>query len=137
AITITPLLSSMFFAPKPVTEGVSNDPYGGPIFSAYRKLLALALRWRGTVMVLSVIAFIASIYGFGYVSQSFFPPATRPQFMVDVFLPSATHIRETESTAAAVEDFIQQQPGVSNVTTFVGGGGLRFMLVYSPERDNR
>lgn len=138
AITITPLLSSLFFSPKPVVAGAAaDDPYGGPIFSAYRNLLALALRWRGLVMVLSVAAFIASLYGFGHVTQSFFPPATRPQFMVDVFLPSATHIRETEATAAQIEAFIQQQPGVSNVTTFVGGGGLRFMLVYSPERENR
>ena len=91
AITITPLLSSMLFSPKPVVEGVKNDPYGGPIFSAYRRLLALSLRWRGTVMVLSIVAFIAALYGFGYVSQSFFPPATRPQFMVDVFLPAGTH----------------------------------------------
>ena len=137
AITITPLLSSMFFSPKPIVEGVSNDPYGGPIFSAYRRLLALSLRWRRTVMVLSIVAFIAALYGFGYVSQSFFPPATRPQFMVDVFLPAGTHIRNTESTAASIEEFIQRQKGVSNVTTFVGGGGLRFMLVYSPERENR
>ncbi len=137
AITITPLLSSMLFSPKPVVEGVSHDPYGGPIFSAYRRLLALSLRWRGTVMVLSIVAFIAALYGFGYVSQSFFPPATRPQFMVDVFLPAGTHIRNTESTAIAIEEFIQRQKGVSNVTTFVGGGGLRFMLVYSPERENR
>jgi multidrug efflux pump subunit AcrB len=137
AITITPLLSSMFFSPKPVVEGASNDPYGGPIFSAYRRLLALSLRWRGTMMVLSIVAFVAALYGFGYVSQSFFPPATRPQFMVDVFLPAGTHIRNTESTASAIEEFIQRQKGVSNVTTFVGGGGLRFMLVYSPERENR
>jgi multidrug efflux pump subunit AcrB len=140
AITITPLLSSMFFSPKaPVAAGEADksDPYGGPIFTAYRNLLALSLRWRGLVMVLSVVAFIASLWGFGYVKQSFFPPATRPQFMVDVFLPAGTHIRETESTAAAIEAYIQEQPGVTNVTTFVGGGGLRFMLVYSPERENR
>ena len=137
AITITPLLSSMFFSPKPASQGGGGDPYGGKIFTAYRDLLALSLRWRGTVIVLAIVAFIASLYGFGYVKQSFFPPATRPQFMVDVFLPSGTHIRETESTAAAIEAYIQQQPGVTHVTSFIGGGGLRFMLVYSPERENR
>ena len=38
AITITPLLSSMFFSPKPAVAGVTNDPYGGPIFSASTRL---------------------------------------------------------------------------------------------------
>ena len=66
------------------------------------------------------------------VKQSFFPPATRPQFMVDVFLPAGTHIRETEAFAGDVQQYIQEQPGVTHVTSFIGGGGLRFLLVYSP-----
>ena len=69
--------------------------------------------------------------------QSFFPPATRPQFMVDVFLPAGTHIRETEAFASDVQRYIQALPGVTHVTSFIGGGGLRFLLVYSPEGENR
>src|SRR5262249_22796792 len=48
-----------------------------------------------------------------------------------------THIREAEAFADAVGRHIQARPGVTHVTSFVGGGGLRFMLVYSPERENR
>ena len=70
-------------------------------------------------------------------TRAFFPPATRPQFMVDVFLPAGTHIRETEAFAETVEKYIQAQPGVTHVTSFIGGGGLRFLLVYSPEKENR
>ena len=69
--------------------------------------------------------------------QSFFPPATRPQFMVDVLLPAGTHIRESEAFADAVQRYIQAQPGVTHVSSFIGGGGLRFLLVYTPERENR
>src|SRR6516164_8537525 len=56
--------------------------------------------------------------------------------MVDVFLPAGTHIRETEAFAGEVQRYIQTQPGVTHVTSFIGGGGLRFLLVYSPEREN-
>src|SRR5262249_41410025 len=35
-----------------------------------------------------------------------------------------------------VERFVKGQSGVSHVTSFVGGGGLRFLLVYSPESEN-
>src|SRR5262249_50530008 len=70
------------------------------------------------------------------VKQSFFPPATRPQFMVDVYLPAGTHVRETEAFAGAVQRYLQAQPGVTHVTSFIGGGGLRFLLVYSPEPEN-
>ncbi|MEZ6073482.1 MAG: efflux RND transporter permease subunit [Pirellulales bacterium] len=51
--------------------------------------------------------------------------------------PSGTHIRETETFAEAVGDYIQDLPGTTHVTSFIGGGGLRFLLVYSPERENR
>ena len=97
----------------------------------------IALRFRWVVLILSLGMFLAAIFGFGLVTQSFFPPATRPQFLVDVYLPSGTHIRESEAFADTVQRFIQSQPGVTHVSSFIGGGGLRFLLVYTPERENR
>ena len=32
---------------------------------------------------------------------------------------------------------MRAQPGVTHVTSFIGGGGMRFLLVYTPERENR
>jgi multidrug efflux pump subunit AcrB len=95
------------------------------------------LRYRWLVMILFVAAFVASLYSFRLVKQSFFPPATRPQFMVDVFLPAGTHIRESEAFAVEVGKYIQELSAVTHVTSFTGGGGMRFLLVYSPERENR
>lgn len=89
------------------------------------------------MVVLCFLAFVLAVYGFGKVDQSFFPPATRPQFMVDVFLPASNHIRQTEAFAGKVQRFVQNLPGVTHVTSFIGGGGLRFLLVYSPESENR
>jgi multidrug efflux pump subunit AcrB len=136
SITVTPLLSYLFFKPSAEGASGSTDPYGGFVFRTYRKLLITALRFRWAVVAVSIVAFVAALYGFTKVDQSFFPPATRPQFMVDVFLPAGTHLRETEAFADGVQRFIQSQPGVTHVTSFIGGGGLRFLLVYSPEREN-
>jgi multidrug efflux pump subunit AcrB len=137
SITATPLLSYLLF--KPAASGAKDepaDPYGALPFRIYRHLLRLALRHRWAVVILCVAAFVAAVFGFRYVDQSFFPPATRPQFMVDVFLPAGTHLRETEKTAAELEGYTRTLPGVTHVTSFVGSGGLRFLLVYSPEMDN-
>jgi multidrug efflux pump subunit AcrB len=138
SVTVTPVLSYMMF--KPVAgsgASESSDPYKGLAFRIYRKLLILALRFRWAVVILCLLAFVAAVFGFRKVDQSFFPPATRPQFMVDVFLPASTHIRQTEAVAGDIQRYIQSQPHVTHVTSFVGGGGLRFLLVYSPERENR
>jgi multidrug efflux pump subunit AcrB len=147
SVTITPLLGVLFFKPAApraassegaaVGEGGPADPYGGFVFRTYRQALVLALRFRWAVVVGCLVGFVLALYGFTKVKQSFFPPATRPQFMVDVYLPAGTHIRDTEAFAENVEGIIKGQPGVTHVTSFVGGGGLRFLLVYSPESENR
>ena len=136
SVTATPLLSYLLF--KPVAgAGGPADPYAALPFRTYRRLLVLALRHRWLVVVLCAIAFVAAGIGFRHVDQSFFPPATRPQFMLDAFLPAGTHIRETEGFAEEVREYVQNLPGVTHVTSFIGGGGLRFLLVYSPETENR
>lgn len=136
SVTATPLLSYLFFKPLDQQAG-KRDPYDALPFRLYRSLLTTALRYRLAVVILSIVAFVVAIFGFRYVKQSFFPPATRPQFMVDVFLPAGTHIRETETFSESVQQYLQGLPGVTHITSFIGSGGLRFLLVYSPERENR
>jgi multidrug efflux pump subunit AcrB len=135
AITFTPLLGYLLFKPNP--QSAKRDPYAGRLFSAYRDILVASLRFRWAVLALSIAMFFAAVFGFRLVTQSFFPPATRPQFLVDVYLPAATHIRESEAFADTVQRFIQAQPGVKHVSSFIGGGALRFLLVYTPEKENR
>ena len=138
SVTATPLLSYIFFRPlAPGTAAAERDPYAATPFRVYRNLLSTALRHRWMVVGLAAAGFAAGIYGFRHVDQSFFPQSTRPQFMVDVHLPSGTHLRQTEAFADDFRRFIQQLDGVTHVTSFLGGGGLRFLLVYSPEHENR
>jgi multidrug efflux pump subunit AcrB len=135
SITITPLLSYLAFRPLTGTALAGKDAYDGVFFQGYRRLLILALQYRWSVVGVSALLLAISLVGFGRVKQSFFPPASRPQFMVDCYLPAGSHIRRTEAFADDVEKFAMSQPGVAHVSSFIGGGGLRFLLVYTPERE--
>lgn len=135
-ITVTPLLGFLLYKPGEKTAE-AKDPYDNLLFRTYRMLLTTALRFRWAVMILAVGLTVLGVLGFGKVTQSFFPPATRPQFSVDIYLPAGTHIRESEAFAETMEQFIRSQKGVKHISTFIGGGALRFLLVYSPERENR
>ena len=123
AITFTPLLGYLMFKPKPDSE-TQRDPYSGFLFRTYRRFLIAALRFRWPVLAATAVLFGAAIYGFRSLDQSFFPPATRPQFMVDTFLPAGTHIRESEEFAGTVQRFIQGRPGVTHVTVLEGVNDL-------------
>jgi multidrug efflux pump subunit AcrB len=136
SVTVTPLLSYLLFKPKAGSASGRGDPYQGFVFRIYRSLLSTALRFRWVVVVVCLLAFVAALNGFTHVKQSFFPSPERPQFMVDVHLPAGNHIRDTEAVAAELQRYIRDLPGVTHVTSFIGGGGLRFLLVYSPEREN-
>ena len=105
SITLTPLLGYALFKPRAGGDR-GEDPYRGAFFQGYRRLLVLSLRFRWAVLVIALGLFVAAVYGFGRVPQNFFPPATRPQFLVDAFLPAGTHIRDSEAFAESVEQFM-------------------------------
>ncbi len=135
AVTVTPLLCVMFLKPPP--EGAEQkDPYGGGFYRMYKGLLRGSIRMRWLTMILIVGMFVSALWGFGFVDQSFFPASTRPQFMVDLWLPQGTHIDDTTATVAEVEDYLEALDGVTHVTSLVGQGGLRFLLTYTPEKKN-
>lgn len=135
AVTITPLLCVMFLK-QPEKSSEPRDPYAGGFYAMYKGFLKLCIRLKAITLLVVVSLFVASLWGFQFVEQSFFPPSTRPQVMVDLWLPQGTHIKETEKLASAVGDYARQQEGVTHVTSLVGKGGLRFLLTYTPEKTN-
>ena len=134
AITVTPLLGVMFL--KGASSDEEGDPYEGGVYGAYRRFLEGCLKRRLLSMLVVLGCFGTALWGFGYVDQSFFPSSTRPQFMVDVWLPQGTHIDETRDRVAAVEEVVRGEAGVSHVSSMIGEGALRFLLTYNPEQAN-
>jgi len=117
----------MFLKPK-VAEGEDADPYDTNFYRRFRAFLGSCIRYRVLTIGAVVGAFVLSLAGFGKVEQSFFPNSTRPQFMVDYWLPQGTHIDETVSAAAEVEQYLLGLEHVTHVSTLAGAGGLRFLL---------
>ena len=134
AITVTPLFGTMFIK---VNETESNeDPYAGVFFQGYKSFLTLCLRFRWLTVGVMIALLALAVIGFGHVKQSFFPASTRPQFMVHYWLPQGTHIKRTEADLKKIEKFIMGMEGVTDVSTCVGGGPLRFLLTLTPEDAN-
>jgi multidrug efflux pump subunit AcrB len=136
AVTVTPVLCVMFLKPPEQKEGADADPYGGRFYRMYCGLLAACIRFRAVTVAVVLVAFGAALYGFRYVDNSFFPDSTRPQFMVEFWLPQGTHIRDTAREATEVGKYLEGLDHVTHVTTCVGGGAMRFLVTYDPEKSN-
>ena len=135
AVTVTPLLCVMFLKP-PKSEGADTDPYGGGFYLRYKNFLRTCIRRRYLSSATVVGVFALSLWGFGFVDQSFFPSSTRAQFTVDFWMPQGTHIDSTREQATAAEALLLEEAGVTHVTTTIGQGTLRFLLTYQPQQRN-
>jgi multidrug efflux pump subunit AcrB len=134
AVTTTPLVGVMLLKPKPgAGEGKAADPYAAKPYQMYKKLLETCLRFRYVTAAVVIAVFIGSLIAFGSVKQMFFPGSTRPQFFMEVYFPSGTHIRETERQLAKIEEHVMGLEGVTDVATAIGGGDLRLLLTYTPQ----
>lgn len=134
AVTTTPLLGVMFL--KAPAGGGQSDPYGGRFYGKYRGVLRECLRRRWLTMGVVGGAFVLSVFGFQFIGRSFFPDSSRPQFLMDFWLPQGTYIGDSAREAASVEKYLEGLDGVTHVTTFVGSGGMRFLLTYGVEKAN-
>lgn len=138
AITITPFLCHLLFreevASGEASKDEDRDPYRGVVFTVYRSLLDVCMRYRTLTMLVLMVGLVVSVYAFGQVKRVFFPPSTTPILLVDYWLPQGTDIRATDANVAAIQRWLREQEHVQFVTATVGAGLPRFMLTYTPEK---
>ncbi|BBL89216.1 multidrug transporter AcrB [Vibrio rotiferianus] len=136
AISLTPFFADIFFKGQKIKsgEGEDNDPYNGIIFVMYKNFLEFCMRRAWLTVIVLVAGLAASIYGFTFVKQAFFPSSTTPIFQVDVWLPEGTDIRATNAKLNELEGWLAKQDHVDHITTTAGKGLQRFMLTYAPEK---
>lgn len=137
AITLTPFFADLMFRENlnaSIDEEDDAQLYQGALFTGYKALLNLCMRFRALTLLLMVALFIAAVAGFSQVKQSFFPPSNTPMFYLDYWRYQGSDIRETQKDIEAIQGYLLQQQSVEQITTTVGRGAPRFMLTYGPEK---
>ena len=132
ALTMMPLLSYYFLKPKKEAQ-----TFDSKLYVYYRKLLLWAMGNRLKFLSGIVGLFLLSIWGFGYVPSIFFPPNPREVVLVDFWLPYGTDISSTSNDVKKLEKWLLTQDEVVSVGSYIGEGGPRFYLSFSPEQSNR
>jgi multidrug efflux pump subunit AcrB len=135
AITLTPLFCFWFFK-EGASSNASQSKPDSTFIRLYKGLMSGALRMRFLVVVGVVAIFLLSLWAFQFVKPGFFPASTTPMIVVDYWLPEGTDIEKTDLDIKRIGEFVAGLKGVNTVQTSIGGGGIRFMLVYAPESTN-
>ncbi|HIL96356.1 MAG TPA: efflux RND transporter permease subunit [Pseudomonadales bacterium] len=134
AITVAPLLGSYLL--RTTVDGRDDHLYQGWGYAPYRKLVEVSLRqaWFATLVIVGITA--ACFWGFGKVKQSFFPTTNTPLFFIDFYLPQGTDVLTTGREIRSIEDEVRKEPGVVDISSFIGRGTTRFAAMVQPEQPN-
>ncbi len=105
-----------------------HELFDTPFYTRFRGLVNWCVKHRWITIALTVLTFVAGIAGMGKVQQQFFPDSSRPEILVDLWLPEGSTIQQTEEIAKRFEARMMAEPGLASVTTWVGSGVPRFYL---------
>ena len=128
AVYFTPYLGYLLLKARPAGEGEQHEVFDTPFYNRFRRLVHWCVTWRKTVIAITLVAFALGLYAFKFVEKQFFPDSSRPELMVELWLPEGTSFAQTEAEAKRFEAALRGDREIASLTTFVGSGAPRFYL---------
>lgn len=114
------------------TDSHYHDIYNTKFYQAFRQLVTACVRYRKTVVIITLIMFVLAIVGFEKVQQQFFPDSTRLELMVDLRLTEGASYQATNTEVKKLENWLQtwneQHQGIDNFVAYIGIGSPRYYL---------
>jgi multidrug efflux pump subunit AcrB/outer membrane protein TolC len=139
AMLLTPLMSRYFIRQGLVDHALADSGEERKLTPLdhmqryYNLIITWAMQNKRTVLVSSVLAFVAGIGILALVPQLFFPLAERDQFVMDVWLPEGSKIEATDAVVRQIEGVLSQEPLVKEYTSFLGESAPRFYYNVNPQ----
>ncbi|MBL0943946.1 MAG: efflux RND transporter permease subunit [Hydrogenophaga sp.] len=128
AVVFVPYLGVKLLKVKAKAEGEPHEAFDGPMYQRFRRLVDWCVQHRWLTIGATILTFVLGLAGMGQVQQQFFPDSSRPEILVDIWLPEGSSINAMDEVSRRVEQRFMQEPGVKAVSTWVGSGVPRFYL---------
>jgi hydrophobic/amphiphilic exporter-1 (mainly G- bacteria), HAE1 family len=133
ALTLSPALSALLLKPKKQTRGPLGKFFGW--FNAYFerstdsfvRLSGDLIRKAGVVLVLLVVAGIASWFFSKHLPSSFLPDEDQGYVYINMQLPNSASMERTGAAAKQVEQVLANTPGVQYTTSVIGFSLLSYV----------
>ncbi|MQX52527.1 efflux RND transporter permease subunit [Alcanivorax sediminis] len=113
---------------KHKSNGDLHDPYQKPFYRKFRVWVEWCVRYRKTVIGMTVGLFVFSLFLFKFVPQQFFPASNRLELMVDLKLEEGASLDATQELALRLESQLGENPLIENYVGYMGSGSPRFYL---------
>lgn len=127
AVYFTPWLGNMILKQRPHAGG-HHDVFDTRFYRRLRSTVSWAVHHRIIVLSMTLVAFFVSLWAFQFIPKNFFPQSSRPEILVDLWLPEGTSIKEVETQAKALEARMIDDADKRFIATYIGEGAPRFFL---------
>lgn len=128
AVYFTPYLGYLLLKARPAGEGAQHEVFDTPFYNRFRRLVHWCVTWRKTVIAVTLVAFGLGLYAFKFVEKQFFPDSSRPELMVELWLPEGSSFAQTEAETRRFERALRDDREIASLASFVGTGAPRFYL---------
>jgi multidrug efflux pump len=132
AVVFTPWLGYKLLDPvklRAIAEKHGGDIYNSPFYRRFRALVVWCLRHRWLVIIATIGIFVLSLVAFNKgVQKQFFPAASRPEVMIDIWLPQGASLKATEREVKRVEALPAGDERIASWSSYIGNGAPRFFL---------
>ncbi len=136
AVVFTPYLGYKLLDPKKLVAKAQRhgeNIYDTPFYRRFQALVDGCVRFRWRVIAATVLAFVLALVAFGAgVQKQFFPASSRPELLIDLWLPQGASLKATETVTKKVErlllDNADMAKSVKEVASYIGNGSPRFYL---------
>lgn len=118
AITIVPVLAFLLIRKEHLPEEKETA-----MQRWYTPALVWSLRNRAATLIIAGLIFAGSLFLLAQLPQSFIPSLGEPTINVQVSLPGATRMAQTDELVRQMEAAVSEIDGIEKVQAEVGGGG--------------
>ncbi|MEY4593122.1 MAG: hypothetical protein RIR18_2017 [Pseudomonadota bacterium] len=133
AVLFTPYLGYKLLDPVQLQAKAQlhgEDIYDTPFYRRVRGWVETCVRHRRITLMVTAAAFVIAVAAFasGVVKKQFFPVSSRPELLIDLWLPQGASLKATQKRAEDVEKMLAADADVKQFATYVGNGSPRFYL---------
>ena len=130
SVYFVPYLGVLLLKTKPHVEGEQpHELFDTPFYARFRATVNWCVQHRWITIGLTIATLVLGLVGMGKVQNQFFPDSSRPEILIDLWFPEGTSYAANEAVTKRMEARVMTIDGVDNVTTWVGSGVERFVLV--------
>lgn len=132
AILFSPLTGTWLLPRRLATHTRSPDKF----MRGYHRMLLNVLHHRWKTLALALTLLVVSMLGATFLQGEFFPTSDRPELLVSLTLPANASQTETAHQTQRLEQALSRNLNVDHLSSYVGGGAIRFYLPMDVLQDN-